>query len=640
MRAKHILPTLLLLAAPLAAQVNLAAGEWHHLGPDGGQISDLAVAPSRPAVVYASTQGGFYRSLDGGASWVGTSDEQSLYQPTVDAADPFLVYAQLSAAFRSRDGGATWEILDVPAAPIRQLAAHPKFARTVYAATAGGLFRSTDAGLHWKAVRGGLPQGIDAVRLVIDPVSPRRFYLLTEEENFEKLRLYKSLDGGLSWQPMNSSFIPPGNFLGTFATHPRSPRTLYAGVDKAVFKSTDGGASWKQTGAGLDGFIHNLLILPSQPDSIYAGTSNGLFRSLNGGATWSRSPGLPESTEVSDLVASGKTLVAAAAPPDRRPGVFRSSDGGISWAFSSRGLFALDVTAVEVGEPGTVWIVAGSMVFRSADDGLTWSRVRPGRSVFAPTALAVDPTDRSNVFVLGTDGSVWRSDDAGATWELAGNAGLQAFDVEIDPQTPSTLYVAGIGSFAGADGIAKSVDRGATWTLLPVPPATYYEVHVAPSSPSTLYATATVEEFAPIFLRSTDAGASWTRLSFEGQGVLWPTLAVDPLVATTVYTLDRGFLYKSADGGDTWSPVSNPVDSNAHFPLVISDAGRLYAGIWSFGVVSYEDGNPTGEILGKHLPWGFNALRPDPNDPCRVFVAPQFRGLLVFRHTGSAGCPQ
>jgi photosystem II stability/assembly factor-like uncharacterized protein len=192
---------------------------------------------------------------------------------------------------------------------------------------------------------------------------------------------------------------------------------------------------------------------------------------------------------------------------------------------------------------------------------------------------------------------------------------------------------------AGA-GIVKSTDSGATWTLLPAGPAAFYaDFDVAPSSPSTLYAAAHLEDFTPVFRRSTDGGATWTTLNFQGNGAVYASLAVDPLVATTVYTSDQGYIHKSTDGGQTWSQVSNPVDSNAAYPLAISDSGRLYAAVWDVGVVAYEDGNPTGEILGKFLPWGFNVLAPDPHDPCRVYLGPQSRSLLVFTRTGTAGCP-
>ena len=646
MRAKHVLPALiLLLAAPLAAQVEVIPGEWRRIGPDGGIVTELTVAPSNPGVVYAGTLGAFYRSLDGGASWAFQDDDGvSPVQPTVDAANPFLVYAQLASAVRSRDGGGNWEVLKVPGAPIRQLVAHPRIARTVFAATAGRIFQSTDAGSHWKALRGaGLPNGFDPFRLVVDPVSPRRMYLLTQEENFEKWFLFKSLDGGFSWQAMDSSFIPPGNFVVALITHPRSSRILFAAVNHIVFKSTDGGASWKSTLARHDAFMQGLLIPPGQPNVVYAPTGNGLFRSLDGGATWRRSEGLSASSHFRQLALSGSRLVASISAPDRREGVYRSEDGGLSWIFSSRGLTSLDVTAVDFGAPGTVWAVASTFLFRTTDDGLSWSRIRPDRTTtLGPAAIAVAPSDRSNVFVLYTDGAVWRSHDAGRTWEAAGNAGLWTADLAIDPQTPSTLYASGVVAGNGGGGIgtiAKSTDGGATWTALPVERVFYDDVDIAPSSPSTLYAAGHLENSKPVLQRSTDGGATWTRLSFDGQGTNRATLAVDPLVATTLYTFDQGYLYRSADGGATWSQAARAMNGNPAYPLAISDSGRVYAAVWAVGVTAYEDGNPPGGVLGNILPWGFNVLAHDPHDPCRLYAGPLNRSLFVFRYTGTAGCP-
>jgi photosystem II stability/assembly factor-like uncharacterized protein len=646
-RAKHVLPALivLLLAAPLASEVHSTPGEWRRLGPDGGQVDDLAVAPGNPKVVYASAQGAIYRSLNGGATWALRSDDVFPLQLTVDAANPFLVYGTDGDVYRSLDGGATWATLDGPGYPygIRQLVAHPKIANMVFAATTGGVFRSADAGLRWKAVRGGLPQDFDALRMVIDPVSPRRMYLLTEGNSLEQNVFFKSLDGGSSWQPMDDSFTPAGDFVTAFATDPRSSRTLYAAVDGRVQKSTDGGATWKATGTGLEGYVLALLIPPGRPGSVHAGTDQGLFLSLDGGATWVRqSLRVPPSGGIDRLVASGGELLASVYGTGRRNGVFRSRDGGISWAFSGRGISAMDVTVIASGAPGTIWILADFILFRSTDDGLTWRLIQPGRAMLRPpVALAVAPTDRSNVFVLDSGGAVWRSDDAGTTWEPAGNAGLYVYDLQVDPQTPSTLYAAGFRRAAGAGGIAKSTDRGDTWTLLSAEPAkSYYEVHIAPSSPSTLYAAASLGDFTGLLLRSTDAGATWARMNFEAEGTIGSSLAVDPLVATTVYASDFGNIYRSTDGGNTWSEIGDSANSNTAYPLVISDTGRLYAGALLTGVVSYADGDPIGDLLGgRYFYNGFYALAPDPHDPCRLFAGPWARSLLVFRHTGIDGCP-
>jgi hypothetical protein len=102
----------------------------------------------------------------------------------------------------------------------------------------------------------------------------------------------------------------------------------------------------------------------------------------------------------------------------------------------------------------------------------------------------------------------------------------------------------------------------------------------------------------------------------------------------------RGNIYRSTDGGNTWSEIGDSANSNTAYPLVISDTGRLYAGAWLTGVVSYADGNPTGDLLGgRYFLNGFYALAPDPHDPCRLFAGPWDRSLLVFRHTGIDGCP-
>jgi photosystem II stability/assembly factor-like uncharacterized protein len=460
-------------------------------------------------------------------------------------------------------------------------------------------------------------------------------YLLAEDGALDVL--YKSLDGGSSWRPMDSSFIPTDDFSLALATHPRSPRTLYVALSHAVYKSTDGGASWTATGAGLQGFVQTLLVPPGRPGAVLAGTSEGLFLSPDGGATWIRqAPGLAPPGSVPSLVASGQTVLALGFEAGRRGGVFRSRDGGRSWALSSRGIVSTDVTVVEFGAPGTVWCVADSILFRSTDDAQTWNRIRPDpvspHLIFEAT---VDPTDRSKVFVVYSDGSFWRSRDAGATWEPGGNTGRAVVDLVVDPQTPSTLYA------AGAAGISKSTDRGDTWTRLSAEPVVYYELHIAPSSPSTLYAAAYVEGFTWRLLRTTDAGATWTRMNFESEGFsFWGfSLAVDPLVATTVYVTDNGHIYRSTDGGDTWSEIDDLGNTNAVSPLAISDTGGLYAAAWEVGILSYADGSPGGRLLGRYIPWLFNALSLDSHDPCRVFVGAASQGLLVFTRSGTPECP-
>lgn len=630
--ARHtlLLSLALLVSAPLAA-VDIAPGEWRFLGPDGGPVAELIAAPSNPQVLYAVAQGTFYRSADGGATW--TRGDDAKFHLAVDAVNPSLVYAvqQLRLA-RSLDGGATWQDLEAPAWPVHQLVAHPRFARTVFALTQEGLFQSTNAGLSWKLLQRGLPADYQANRLVIDPAAPRRLYLALDDLPTYAPRLFKSLNGGATWQRIDNGPLK-GKPVLALATHPRSSRILYASTPEDIYKSVDGGRSWTAIGhaGGVLGITHVLAVQPNQPNVLYTGGGSGLFRSQDAGATWTRLPGLPDLAAVSALLVLPQSLFVSISAPDHPGGVFKSSDRGTSWTFASRGIQALTVTSIQFGEPGTLWILADHVLFRSTDQGLTWSPVKPdSAATLPPAAVAADPADRSNVLVLLSDGALWRSADAGQTWEPGGHAEMQALDLEIDPQTPSTLYAAGYG------GIAKSTDGGDTWTPLPVPggSAFYSDIDVAPSSPSTLYAAGNDGDFNTVFWRSQDGGATWTRLSLTNRNLKPPALAVDPLVATTVYSADNGFVLRSTDAGQTWSVVSEPIDSRSIHPVETSASGRIYAAIWDFGVFSLEEGDPRWTKLGsEHFPWVFTVLAPDPHDPCRVYTGAVGTSLLVFTYS-------
>jgi photosystem II stability/assembly factor-like uncharacterized protein len=630
---KHLLLSLALLIStiPLAAQTGLAPGVWQFLGPDGGPVTELVAAPTNPQVLYAVADGTFYRSTDGGAIW--TRGDDATFNLAVDAVDPFLVYAIRPLRFaRSGNGGATWQELDMPASPVHQLVAHPRFTKTVFALTDEGLFQSTNAGWSWKKLRPrGLPAQFRAHRLVIDPAAPRRLYLALQVLPTGTPRLFKSVNGGATWQPIDNGPLS-GKPILEIAPSPGSPRILYVATPEDVYKSVDAGRSWTAVGhaGGVIGITHLLAVQPDRPNTVYTAGGAGVFRSQDAGKTWTLLPGLPDGAFVFELLVLPRSLFVAASAFNHPGGVFKSMDGGSSWTFASRGIHSLIVTAIQFGEPGTLWILADFVLFRSTDQGLTWSRVHPDpHATLPPMAVAVDPTDRANVFVLYSDGATWRSDDAGQTWETGGSAEMQALDLEVDPQTPSTLYAAGYG------GIAKSTDAGDTWTPLPVENAAFYgDIDVAPSSPSTLYAAGNDGDFNTFFLRSQDGGATWTRLSLFNRDLTPPALAVDPLVATTVYSTDDDFVLRSTDAGETWSAVSDVVDSNTIQPIEIAASGRLYAAVWNLGVFALDEGSPTMISLGgRTLPWIFTALALDPHDPCRVYAGAQATSLLVFTYS-------
>jgi photosystem II stability/assembly factor-like uncharacterized protein len=591
-------------------------------------------------VLYAIVEGRVFRSRDSGASWTDldfiVGNDGSL---AVDAVEPSKVYANAGVNLaRSVTGGETWDYI-APAGRVNGVAAHPRRGGFVFVATDSGLFRSADSGTTWQALgtAQGLPQTYVAFGVFTDPYFPSRVFVSTGNAKFEKRRFFKSLDAGLTWQPADGGDLRKAYPIRAFATVPGLPKTLYATDRGSIYRSLDAGLTWKRRtfpiGAGA---ILTLAIPPTQPGLLYVGGDNAMLRSRDGGATWELvAQGLPEHGGFHALTVSSGSLLAGVSAVVRRGGVFRSTDGGASWSSTSQGILATTVTSIEAGDPGTLWVVANGILFRSTDQGQTWSRIRPGPPVTDVyisyiSQVLVDPTDRSNVFVVLSNSEIRRSGDAGETWEIAGKTGdvsLVPIRLAIDPRMPSTLYAAGFRLW-------KSTDGGTTWKELDTGGYDdFIALAVAPSSPSTLYAL----RFRGLFLRSTDAGATWIALPRIARNVIPTTIAVDPQLPKTVYVGSERGIYKTKDGGDTWSLFSNAFAGWPAFPLKMSDSGLLYIG--ADKLYTIRDGDNAWSALAGSGFWTFTALAFDPYDPCRIYVGAVGQSLLVFTKSGTAECP-
>lgn len=634
---------LLAAAAPLAA----VDGTWQFLGPDGGPVYDVAFQPGNPQVMYATVAGGVFKSRDGGASWTwaGTGLDQlsQTFNVAFDAVRPEMIYvAQGSGVFRSSDGGRTWAHARRAAA--HWVAAHPRIAGTVFAATELGLFRSSNSGTSWMRLTQGLPASYRATLIVFDPSSERRLYASVQESSTNKGGLFRSTDGGVTWRRIHGGPLRDQRVF-SLAIDPRSPQTLYAGTINAAFKSTNGGATWRATGLTSAGAVWNLKVHPRLSPVVYAGTATSLYRSQDGGATWTPAArGLPAGETVFAFAfspSSAQTIYAGVATLFERAGVFKSVNGGRSWTFSSRGIFGLYVESIAVDpeDSNTLWIIGNTVPFRSTDRGRTWTRVGfgPRAGDVRAKRVAVNPRDGSNVFLMLPNGFLQRSHDGGRTWEDAGHPDVAPFGnatIVFDPQTPSTIYIAGIG-------IAKSTDGGTTWIKLSGEPSdmVFFDLEIAPSSPSTLYGTGGGGSEGPRVVRSTDGGATWTRIQ-QGLPSNLIDLAVDPLIATTVYGVYKGNIYRTTDGGGSWSIFNDVFRDRTVQPLAISPSpsGVLYAGVWTDNVNEIQDGGNWAPLGVSPWRMVYLSLAVDPNDPCRIYAGTGSWGLLAFTRTGSAEC--
>ena len=260
--------------------------------------------------------------------------------------------------------------------------------------------------------------------------------------------------------------------------------------------------------------------------------------------------------------------------------------------------FAAQWTPAGAGLTGSIPAVNALVIDRST--GFTLYAV----TSLTPLRLGAEANSIFNVF---------KSTDGGANWKaLANIAGVNV--LALDPISASTIYAGTAG------GVFKSTDGGGSWVSTGLSGTSISVLAIDPITPSNLYAA------GDKFYRSTDAGASWTALSFGPVG----SLALDPLTPSTLYVVTNGIppdaLYRSTDGGQSWSVVTSGILS----PLAIAPTSppTLYAGrdtsTGSPGLSKSTDGGATWTQIGftqfTHCV-GFSALAIDPTNPNMMYAA-------------------
>jgi len=442
--------------------------------------------------------------------------------------------ALLAAAGATAASAATsWTPLGPFGGTAQTLAVAASDARTLYASlNAGGLFRSADRGLTWTPIHAGLALS----NVAIDPSRPATIYTY-----FDPGGLQKSTDGGGHWTtlPIRVSGVT------SLAVDPARPTRIYAGtVAQGVWHSTDSGASWqppRQILPSENARVVAQVAVPKVGGIVYAATDEGVFKSTDGALTFhAASQGLPDGAVVVVLAAapSDPKRVYAGLLNDRT--VYRTTNGGASWQRaallppappSAGNRDRVTSLAVSPSSPGTVW--AGTLLtglFRTADSGAHWTAAGLPPQVTSVPAVAIAPSSPRTVYAgvmaLGADlGGVFASADSGASWirRNQGLDGLDAHAVAVPPDSPAVIYAGLVDQ-----GLFRSANLGKRWAraTLPGAPANgipLVDVEIAPSSPSTVYALA-----LSWLWRSTDAGASWTEAYTFPTGPDLRLLRVDP----------------------------------------------------------------------------------------------------------------
>ena len=618
----------------------------------------VAIDPTDSDIVYAGTiTAGVFKSTDGGASW--SMANSGLPKPTsfpndflatgtasfhigvlaIDPRNPETIYAGVSVnydgplpraptptLFKSTDGGASWGpassglIVDlanpdtthfVAYLNVYSLAIGPQDPNTLYGVAngpgPGGIFKSTDGGANWSA--SGSP-GAGVGTLAIDPRNPNTLYAAGEG-------LFKSTDGGASWSAASSGlpYYTYGLFILSLAIDPQKPDTLYAspwGCDippctSQVFKSTDGGTSWKGSGPPFSSSSSPsaavLAIDPINPNAVYAGTFDGLVRSRDAGANWNAASSGLTASQIDSLAIDPQNTGAFFAISQGK--VLRTPDGGAHWSEiytplpsdDGRATYPASTVAADPGAPGTIYVGIGGNsdggggILKSTDGGGSWKRTPlPGPG--GVRALSMDPQNPGTLYASVSHHAVYKSTDGGASWnEIAGlkdlkkdptGAPTQCFgSVAVDSLNPSTLYVGICGS---GGGLLKSLDGGQTWSLFVIPTGYPFSgiLAVDPQNSGTFY----VSDY-PRVLKTTDGGQNWKAFNSGLPATAYVRfIAVNPQNSNIVYAAsDRGVFW-STNGGAKWSPLNTGLTNRRVQALLIDprNPDTLYAGTYDGGV--------------------------------------------------------
>jgi photosystem II stability/assembly factor-like uncharacterized protein len=564
-----------------------------------------------------------FKSTDGGANWKALANIARVNVVAIDPISASTIYAATAGGvFKSTDGGESWVSMGLSGTSISVLAIDPITPSNLYAA-GDKFYRSTDAGASWTALNFG-PVG----SLAPDPLTPSTLYVVTNV--IPPDALYRSTDGGQSWSVVSSGILSP------LAIAPTTPPTLYAGRDTntgspGLSKSTDGGATW--TRIGFTQFTQcvdfsDLAIDPTNPNTMYATTGKNacdgmppaIFKSTDGGQSWNAVDTIIPAA-ASFVFSPGSSTIYAATGS----GVFKSSDGGLNWGETNTGLRVFDIEVL-VGDPinpATVYAGGNDGLFKSVDGGANWTHPY---TLLGANSLLINFTHSNILYARkaspngcsSTEIDLHKSTDGGSSWnELepdayhgCGDGGTMA----MDPADPNTLYVV-YGNYYDGFTIFKTTDGGAHWKNLYADAmgeaSQVNALVIDPNAPATLYAATDIGVF-----RSTDAGASFLPAGFVNSRVL--LLAIDPVRSNVLYAATSNNdwagapaflgLYKSTDGGASWSPINQGLDeiADAHAPVnaLVLDPDRpniLYLATSGYGVFKSSDGGATWAAFNSGL---------------------------------------
>ncbi len=356
-------------------------------------------------------------------------------------------------------------------------------------------------------------------------------------------------------------------------------------------------------------------------------------------------------------------------------GVWKTVDGGSTWANVSDGFFGGSIGSVAVSEsdPNVVYVGGGEVtvrgnvsqgtgVYKSEDAGRSWRPIGLAQSKIVPR-IRVHPRDADvayacvlgDLFKSSSERGVYRTTDGGGSWERVKHVNDDAgcFDLHFDPSNPRTLYASfwrvrrtpySLESGGEGSSMWRSDDGGVTWRDLTAAPGMprgtvgVIGLAVSPANPDRVWAQ--VEHANGGLFRSDDRGASWRRINedrnLRQRAWYYSRMTADPVDEDVVYGLNVN-LWKSKDGGRTFSPIGSVGHGDTHdLWIAPNDPSRMILGDDGGAEVTFDGGENWSTLLNQPTAQ-FYRVTTDDVFPYRIYAAQQDNSTVRIRHRSDGG---
>ncbi|MEI7769358.1 MAG: glycosyl hydrolase, partial [Chloroflexales bacterium] len=375
--------------------------------------------------------------------------------------------------------------------------------------------------LEWRCI--GPFRGGRVVAVAGDPQHSNVFYFGAVAGG-----IWKTSDAGVTWECVSDGFLSTSS-VGALEVAPSDPNVIYAGMGETtiridvshgdgVYKSTDAGRTWAHIGLADTRHIGKVRVHPDNPDIVYVAAlghafgpseERGVFKSINGGKSWRKVLFKSAKAGAVDLSldpANPRILYAAVWEAYRsfwqissggpESGLWQSTDGGETWADISerpglpKGLKGKIGVAASPAQSGRVWALiehrSQGGLYRSDDSGATWERVSDNQHLVSRawyyTHLTADTTDPETVYVNNL--SLWRSTDGGRNFVEIATPHGDNHDLWIDPANNQRMVQGNDG------GACVSLNGGFTWSsIYNQPTAQFYHIAADTRRPYRVYGT-------------------------------------------------------------------------------------------------------------------------------------------------------